>query len=57
MKVIKEKIFTLKYVVPENKAEELEIKQIIKNAENEKLDTNISHWKITDNRKKIQHKV
>jgi hypothetical protein len=52
MKVIRERKFTVQYVVPENEKEDREIKKIIQEVKEEKLDLNKDKWKVIDNRKK-----
>jgi formamidopyrimidine-DNA glycosylase len=55
MRVIEKRTFTVSYVVPENEKEHNEIKKIIKEVKKEKLDPDISKWKVRDNRKKYKN--
>lgn len=54
MKVIKERTFSVKYLVAENTKENQEIQKIIEEVEKEKLDSNLENWIIIDNRKQLK---
>ena len=51
MKVIKERNFTVKYLVAESDEENKQITKIIEEVESEKLNPELKNWTIIDNRK------
>jgi len=52
MKAGRKKTFEVTYVMPETEEESQEIRRIIKEVRNEKLDSSKVDWEIIDNRPK-----